>query len=382
MSKNWDLVPLNELLIKSEEWIEIKPTEKYKQVTVKIWGKGVVQRNEVVGTEIAASKRLKVHSGQFILSRIDARHGAFGIIPDRLDGAVVTNDFPVFTAKSERMLPQFLNWMSKTASFIDICKAASEGTTNRVRLKEDKFLSFEIPLPLIEEQRRIVEKVEKLAGKIEEARSLREQTVKETKSFITSLHLSLSSSRKVKLNKILNLDEHRETVEFGKEYPQVGVRGFGGGLFAKESINATQTSYKAFNRLYDGAIVLSQVKGWEGAISVCSSELAGKYVSPEYRTFSCIPGQAVPEYLAVLFSAPWFWTKLKNITRGMGGRRERTRPEQFLKMELPMPTVDQQKQALLILSKIEPMQRLREKSLQELDALPPSILDKAFKGEL
>ena len=45
MSKNWDLVPLNELLIKSEEWIEIKPTEKYKQVTVKIWGKGVVQRN-------------------------------------------------------------------------------------------------------------------------------------------------------------------------------------------------------------------------------------------------------------------------------------------------------------------------------------------------
>lgn len=382
MSKNWDLVPLGELLTKSEEWIEIKATERYKQVTVKIWGKGVVQRNEVAGAEIAASKRLKVHSGQFILSRIDARHGAFGIIPDRLEGAVVTNDFPVFTANSNKMLPQFLNWMSKTASFIDICKAASEGTTNRVRLKEDKFLSFKIPLPLLEEQRRIVAKVEELAEKIEEARSLRKQTVKETKSFVTSLHLNLSGSRKVKLNKILNLDEHRETVEFGNEYPQVGVRGFGGGLFPKESINATQTSYKAFNRLYDGAIVLSQVKGWEGAISVCSSQLADKYVSPEYRTFSCIPEQAIPEYLAVLFAAPWFWTKLKNITRGMGGRRERTRPEQFLKMELPMPTVDQQRQALSVLKKLEPMQHLREKALQEIDELLPSILDKAFKGEL
>ena len=186
MSKNWDLVPLGNLLTKSEEWIEIKATERYKQVTVKIWGKGVVQRNEVSGTEIAASKRLRVHSGQFILSHIDARHGAFGIIPDCLEGAVVTKDFPVFTANSNKMLPQFLNWMSKTANFIDNCKAASEGTTNRVRLKEDKFLSFKISLPPIEEQRRIVGKVEELAGKIEEARTFCEQTIKETEVIISS----------------------------------------------------------------------------------------------------------------------------------------------------------------------------------------------------
>ena len=191
MSKNWDLVPLGNLLTKSEEWIEIKATERYKQVTVKIWGKGVVQRNEVSGTEIAASKRLRVHSGQFILSRIDARNGAFGIIPDCLEGAVVTNDFPVFTANSNKMLPQFLNWMSKTANFIDICKAASEGTTNRVRLKEDKFLSFKISLPPIEEQRRIVGKVEELAGKIEEARTLRRDAIKKLDRLLLSVYQNI-----------------------------------------------------------------------------------------------------------------------------------------------------------------------------------------------
>lgn len=37
MSKHWDLVPLGELLNKSNNWIEIKPTEEYKQITVKIW---------------------------------------------------------------------------------------------------------------------------------------------------------------------------------------------------------------------------------------------------------------------------------------------------------------------------------------------------------
>ncbi len=129
-----------------------------------------------------------------------------------------------------------------------------------------------------------------------------------------------------------------------------------------------------------GAVVLSQVKGWEGAISVCSSELAGRYVSPEYRTFSCVLGQAIPEYLAALVATPWFWTQLKDLTRGMGGRRERTRPEQFLRLEIPMPTIDQQKKAIPIFQKVDAMKLLREGALKELDAMLPSILDKAFKG--
>ncbi len=177
MNNNWSLVPLKEILTKSENWIELKPTEQYKQITVKIWGKGVVERNEVTGAEISASKRFQVYSGQFIVSRIDARHGAFGLIPDSLDGAVVTNDFSVFTPNHQKVLPQFLDWMSKTASFIEICKAASEGTTNRVRLKENHFLAMEIPLLPLEEQRRIVARVEELAGNSEEARSLRQQVL-------------------------------------------------------------------------------------------------------------------------------------------------------------------------------------------------------------
>lgn len=39
MSKVYPLVPLAEVLTKSEDSIDLKPTELYKQVTVKIWGK-------------------------------------------------------------------------------------------------------------------------------------------------------------------------------------------------------------------------------------------------------------------------------------------------------------------------------------------------------
>src|SRR2546428_8563184 len=120
MSKSFPMVPLGKILTKSEEWIDIQPNERYRQVTVKLWGKGVVQRSEVSGAEIAAARQVIVRSQQFILSRIDARNGAFGLIPDSLDMAVVSSDFPVFTLNRLQVLPEFLNWMSKTHNFVNL----------------------------------------------------------------------------------------------------------------------------------------------------------------------------------------------------------------------------------------------------------------------
>ena len=63
---------------------------------------------------------------------------------------------------------------------------SSEGTTNRVRLQEDKFLTMEIPLPPLDEQRRIVSRIEHLSAKIEEARRLRQQAAKESEALALS----------------------------------------------------------------------------------------------------------------------------------------------------------------------------------------------------
>ena len=105
-------------------------------------------------------------------------------------------------------------------------------------------------------------------------------------------------------------------------------------------------------------------------------------MSPEYRTFRCIPDQALPEYMAALVITPWFWNQLKSLARGLGGRRERTRPELFLQMEIPMPTVKQQKYALSTFSQLNTLKQLQFETEAELNALLPSILNRAFKGEL
>ena len=254
--------------------------------------------------------------------------------------------------------------------------------TSRNRLKEDKLLAFRVPLPPLDEQRRIVARIEAVAAKIEEARILRVEASEDVNGFIASLHLRMAGTRVRRLGQFLELYEDQEQVQLGRSYPQVGVKGFGQGLFERPPIEAGQTTYAAFNRLYAGAVVLSQVKGWKGAIAVCPSNLTGRFASPEFRTFRCVSGEAVPEYLAALFASPWFWSRLSDLTRGVGARRERVRPELFLRMEIPMPCVDDQSRALPTLEMVRAVKRFQAETAAELGDLLPSALDKAFNGEL
>lgn len=378
---DWPSVKLGEVLSPHFERVELDPTEHYKQITVKLWGKGVVQRDEVLGSSIGA-KRYKVKAGRFILSQIDARNGAFGIVPDDLDGAVVSRDFPTFDFDHSRLLPDYLGWLSKTEPFVELCRADSKGSTNRVRLKAEDFLQLEIPLPPLAEQQRLVERIDALAAKVEEAQRLREEATEETDQLVSSTNVWAAGDRSVKLGEIMRLDEDRAEILPTDSYPQVGIRAYGKGLFTKEATHGSDTSYRYFNRLYEGAVVLSQPKGWEGAIAVCDAELEGWFTSPEYRTLRCIPDEASPRYLRFLFKTPWFWKQLENLTRGIGARRQRLRPEQFLELELPLPTRAQQEQAVKGFHKISELSELRTQTTEELDTLLPAVLDQAFRGML
>jgi len=73
---------------------------------------------------------------------------------------------------------------------------------------------------------------------------------------------------------------------------------------------------------------------------------------------------------------------LGNATRGVGARRERTRPEQFLNVELPMPDVEQQRYGEALFKEVEALKKLQVETKAEMDALLPSIIDRAFRGEL
>ena len=150
------LRPLSEAMTPARSPMIVRDAETYQRVTVRVHGGGVLQRDAVPGSVIKTKRQFRVAAGQFIMSRIDARNGAFGLIPDDLDGAIVTNDFPVFAVRSERVLADYLRIVTSTPQFHDYCQTLSKGTTNRQRVDEQTFLAIPIPLPPLAEQARLV----------------------------------------------------------------------------------------------------------------------------------------------------------------------------------------------------------------------------------
>lgn len=379
----WSLEKLGSVLDKSENWIEVQPDKEYSEVTVRLWGKGVNLRGIKIGSEIGSSRRLSVSEGQFIISRIDARHGACGLVPKNLDGAVVTNDFPVYTPKENKILPRYLELISKTHFFVDACKRASEGTTNRVRLKEPRFFNIEIPLPDIAVQKVVVDKVDFALGKLEEIKLLRSALLDDAQAMLSSaFHKLIEGAVYKPMSEVAPLERRKVEIDVNAEYPELGVRCFGNGTFHKPILDGMDVGTKKLYQMVPGDLVFSNVFAWEGAIAVVKKEDEGRVGS--HRFITCLPqsGVVTADFLCFYFLTTEGLEKIQAASPGGAGRNRTLGLKKLENIEVPVPDYDKQLWFNQLQSYVEKIKQAQSENATELEALMPSILDKAFKGEL
>ena len=261
----WPSVPLGELLWPNTDRVQLDPDQTYAQVTARLWGKGLALRGRVKGSEIAAAQQNRVSTNQFVISKIDARHGAFGIVPAELDGAVVSNDFPAFNVDPDKALPEFVAWVARTGWFIAICKSASEGSTNRVRLKESRFLAQAIPLPTTTEQQAIVNRLDQAAAAIAARGNAATAVVSEVEATLRAAFARIiADAPRVTMGEIAPLVRRPVVIDPDASYPELGVRSFGKGLFIKPDLVGSELTWQSLYRIEAGDLVFSNIKAWEG----------------------------------------------------------------------------------------------------------------------
>lgn len=156
ITSTYPLSPLSNVLKRIKETTTVDDEKLYKRITVRLYGQGVLKRDELFGKDIGTKKQFIAREGQLIISRIDARNGAFGIVTKELDGAIVTNDFWLFDVKSA--IPQYIMLILSSEKFQHYWQTHSSGTTNRQRIDEDSFLSSRIALPSPSTQKELLDR--------------------------------------------------------------------------------------------------------------------------------------------------------------------------------------------------------------------------------
>lgn len=375
----WPLVPLGELLSPNTDRVHLDPDQTYAQVTARLWGKGLALRGRVKGSEIAAAQQNRVSTNQFVISKIDARHGAFGIVPPELDGAVVSNDFPAFNVDPAKALPEYIAWVARTSWFIAICKRASEGSTNRVRLKESRFLGQSIPLPTTMEQRAIVGRLDRAANTMVMRRNAVADVTAEIEATLRAAFARIiADSPRVAMGDIAPLVRRPVTIDPDGSYPELGVRSFGKGLFEKPDLIGAELTWQSLYRIEEGDLVFSNIKAWEGAFAVAEREHHGKHGSHRYLT--CVPdaGRATAPFL-------WYYLQSKEglyqVGKASAGSADRNRTlatKRLQAIKVPVPSLDAQLWFDSLQGKSRAAKAAQAEATAHLDQLLPAMLNGVF----
>lgn len=170
---------LKEVLSINKNLITVDSNREYKRLTVRLFNKGVSIRDVVIGEKIGTKRQTRVKNGQFIISRIDGKSAAFGIIGEDLDGAIVTPDFMVYDIDQTKILPEYLELILRNQQILKQFANSSSGTTGRRRLSQKVFENTPIALPDLKEQKLLIKEIKKIRESQKTLEKLMERSIEQ-----------------------------------------------------------------------------------------------------------------------------------------------------------------------------------------------------------
>ena len=405
MHDPWPLVPLEELLTPVSRAETVDADKSYRILGAHWYAQGLYVKDITTGAGIQAKALYRVEEGDFVYNRLFAWKGSFALATKENHGCYVSNEFPCFAVNRSRLDGRFLwRFLSRSSVWDEALSESTGGTpTSRNRLKEHKFLAFKIPLPPLDEQRRIVARIEALAAKIEEAKAFHRQTADEANALIHGVTSRMDdearkSAPPTTLERLAAKEKgslrsgpfgsallHQEFVSDG--IPAIGIQDVQENCFVlTRRWNVTLEKADELKRYtIKPRDILVTVMGTLGRACVVPDDVPRMISTKHVWTISLDQATAEPRWLS-------YWLNFSRTVRhellgqGTGTAIPGLNGEKLRKLSLPEISLPKQRRIVAYLdslqAKVDALKKLQTETAAELDALLPSILDKAFKGEL
>lgn len=395
MKRPWPIVGLGEILTHRKDFIVIDDLQTYKRARVQLHAQGIVLRDEVPGAMIKTKRQQLCRAGEFLVAEIDAKVGGFGIVPPELEGAIVSSHYFLFGAKDDRLDRRFLGWFIKTPSFRH--QVGAQGSTNYAAIRPADVLSYEIPLPSLGEQRRIVSRIDQLSAKVNEARCLRQQSSAQTVALLpsTTAHVFAQSKadgwQRGKLGDYV-LDDCYGTSERANDdetgVPVLRMGNIQNGRIDLRSLKYLHLSQRDRERLLleVGDILVNRTNSAELVGKCAVFELPGEYSFASYLIRLRLDDtRADPRLVAAYINSPIGRSYMLREKRQMTGQAN-VNATKLKALPIALPSLIDQQRIVAYLERsqatFEGLKRVQAETAAELDAMLPAILDRAFEGEL
>lgn len=372
-------------------------------VGMRLYGLGPFHRELKPALKIAKKSHFIIKAGDIIYNKLFAWKGTFGIVPIELDGMFVSDKFPTYEVDESKAVRDYLRWYFRCPDLWEQAGSMSTGSAalSKLTLNPPDFLKLTIPLPPLSEQRRIVARIEQLAARINEARELRRLSTDRLSAVITSEEMRIWPD--VALADAPSLEDVTTYLARGRQSKQgpsdhylIKTQHVQMGRVLQSNMTlAPHVAAKVPNEALvqpGDVLVACSAAGCLGRVAFNSDANHVASTDTHVAIARADRNKLSPEYLYAYLRGAQGQHQLRSREKGdwqrekIGFRLTELNVADMRKVPVPVPSFAEQKRILAHLGRFYKnagtLSRLAAETAAELDALIPSILDKAFKGEL
>lgn len=371
--KDWRPYKLGEILNRAARFEVRDDFKNYEFSGTYSYAKGIFPSYTKAGTEFNLSKIQRIKKDDFIFCKIMAWEGAFGLTPEECDNTVMSGAFVAYEIDKNVVEPKFLDYFFKIEKNWRNVGSGSTGTNvRRKTLFPKDFEKYEIPIPPLPEQQRIVSKIESVKMCIEKIEKLRKKQAKNIGSLRYSLMIDVENAfEKIPLHTVCNLQKgsfpimQTEPGEFpfvvtAAEFKTANSFDFNCEAVCVPLVSSTGHGNAAMHRVHyaKGKFALSNL-----LCAVMAKDKNQVNIKFLFELFMAMKDEYFIPLMKGTSNVSLNVTKIANV-------------------EIPLPPIKEQNKIVDLLDKMNTVKASHTATEKELTELMPAILDKAFKGEL
>ena len=366
-----------------ERSIELEDNTSYQLVTVRRGFAGVESRGIFKGKEIKVKNYFVVHAGDFLISKRQIAHGACGIVPESLDGAVVSNEYNVFVPQKETNI-EFFFLIMQLPYYKRLFYLMSDGVhIEKLLFKTNDWMKRSLSLPPLHEQQKIATILSTQDKVIELNEKLLAQKQQQKKYLMQQL---LTGKKRLP-----GFDRKWNYVKANEIFKSIVDKSHDGKLEVLSStqdkgivprsqvdidIKYNENSLSTYKKVCEGDFVIS-LRSFQGGIEY--SNYAG-IVSPAYTVLRAIV-KIDNGYYKQFFKSSNYIKRLNVAVYGIRDGKQISYDD-FGQIKIPVPLLEEQREVAKILSTADHEIDLLQKSIEAEKQKKKALMQLLLTGKV
>ena len=335
-------------------------------------------------------ERYRLRKDDFLFNRTNSYDlvGKSVLVDEDID-ATFASYLVRFKLDKRQVEPKFLYYYFNTAESDKKLKAIATKAISQANINPTVLQNvFEILLPTLNEQRKIVKILSKWDEAILKTQQLIAQLKQRKKGLTRQLLVGMKRlngfNKKWETDPINNRLTHtpREVRKPTSVFFALGVRSHGKGIFHKNEFDPEDLAIDILYQVKENDLILNITFAWELAIAVAGKEDEGGLVSHRFPTYTFKQEAASVDFFRHLILQKKFKYLLDLISPGGAGRNRVLNKKDFLKLEVTIPDLSEQRAIGKILNAATAELKLYEQKLVSLQEQKKGLMQKLLTGEI